>query len=178
MTSQPALCPPAPKWEPAPPTLQAGAPRPPGAPAAFFLRLHLLTKIPFRPDLFDHAQLRFKPVDMFFGIHDHIFQNMPCREISDLGTVRNGFAKRFRIFPLKLQICRKERRHILPMRNGIKMLDVRRSIQVEKMIDEGGRMADLFMSQMAVMIMQSLIPPVFAQCCMQQILMYSGQLRS
>jgi hypothetical protein len=69
------------------------------------LLLDLLGKVPVQPDLIDRPELRFEPINMFFGIFDHIFKHVACGEITDFGAVGDGFAEQFHILSLISKIC-------------------------------------------------------------------------
>lgn len=65
---------------------------------------------------------------MLLGINNHVFQDMPRREIPDLRTVRDPIAEQVRIFPFKIQIGSEQRFDSISMRNGINMLHVRSTV--------------------------------------------------
>ena len=102
------------------------------------LLLDLHGKVVFETGLFDGTQLGFEPIDVFFGIDDHVLEYVPGGEISDLGAVRDGLPKQLRVLPLKIQIGGKQRRRVLSVRDGIQVFDVGRTIQVEHMVYQAG----------------------------------------
>jgi len=69
------------------------------------LLLDVLSEIPVESDLSDRPELRLEPINMVFGIFDHIFKHMAGGEITDLGAVGDGLAEQFHILTLKFKIC-------------------------------------------------------------------------
>jgi hypothetical protein len=54
--------------------------------------------------LINGPQLCLEPINMLFGIDDHVFEQMPGRKIIHLGTVGYAFSKQLHIVELKLKI--------------------------------------------------------------------------
>ncbi len=54
--------------------------------------LQLFSQIILDPYLIDSPKLRLKPIDMLFGIFDHIFKHVAGGEITDLGAMGDGLA--------------------------------------------------------------------------------------
>ena len=69
------------------------------------LLLDMLGEIPIESYLIDRPELCLKPVDMLFGIFDHIFKHVASGEITDLGAVGDGLAEQLHILTLKFKIC-------------------------------------------------------------------------
>ena len=69
------------------------------------LLFDVLGEIPVESYLSDRPELRIKPIDMFFGIFDHIFKHVAGGEITDLGAVGDGLAEQLHILTLKFKIC-------------------------------------------------------------------------
>lgn len=57
------------------------------------LLLDMLGEIPVESHLIDRPELCLEPVDMLFGIFDHIFKHVAGGEITDLSAVGNGLAE-------------------------------------------------------------------------------------
>ena len=71
------------------------------------LLFDVLGEIPVESYLSDRPELRLKPINMLFGIFDHIFKHVASGEITDLGAVGDGLAEQFYILPLISKICGK-----------------------------------------------------------------------
>ena len=69
------------------------------------LLLDLLGEVPVESYLSDRPELRLEPINMLFGIFDHIFKHVAGGEITDFGAVGDGFAEQFHILSLISKIC-------------------------------------------------------------------------
>ena len=89
----------------------------------------MLGGIPVESYLIDCSLLRLKPVDMLFGIFDHIFKHVAGGEITDLSAVGNGLAEQLHILRLKSKICCEYIRYGPSSAYLVEMLHVRHSLR-------------------------------------------------